>query len=486
MAITWGQRFKSEIQRGRSFYAAIFSSSWNSLGSMINTYDGVDPRNQAMRGVIARPASAADLVSAQPYLRNLIRNYERNSATVRACVEGLLANVVGHGIWLEPETGIEAVDDALREEWTDYCRDCFIDGMGIFEGESLAFRDVVTAGEALWRFVIDPDRRANGRIPLAVLPLESEWLGDSGNTVVGQNGTYVGGIDLDLYARAIAFNLTSPSGRQERVPARFIAHMFERRRALQIRGEPWFSPIVTTLKQEKDLVITELEAAKNSAGYAVAIKTVGGSPVNMDEKGSVVRDIQIGSVTELQPGEECQILKNDRPSQQIAPFRDMLRGDTSGAMRLSRRWLDRDISQGNYSAQRGDSIDQERLTGPVQTWFGHQSIGRLYKAVLPYLCARRGLPMQSDRYRLLPDGQAYIDPMKDAQASAFAIAAGLSDYEEEAGKKGGDYRKTWRKLAKQQVEAKAMGLNLQTGEGTFGEEPEKIDGEGAPPKNNKG
>ncbi|MBU6247142.1 MAG: phage portal protein [Xanthomonadaceae bacterium] len=462
MKPTFRQRVAQEMSRGRSFYGAIFSSSWNSLGSFINTYDAVDPRNQAMRGVIARPASAADLVTSQPYIRNLVRNFERNNPTVRAAVEGLVATVVGHGIWLEPDSGDDATDELIRPIWEDYCRDCFIDGINIFEGQNLAFRDVTTAGEAIWRFVIDDERRRRGRIPVAILPLESEWLGDSGNTVVGQDGTFVGGIELDDYSRAVAYMLNSPSGRTERVAARFVSHIFERRRSLQIRGEPWFSPIITTLKQEKDLVVTELEAAKNSAGYAVAITTNTPLPPDYDEKGSMSRDITIGSVTELMPNEGIEVIKSERPSQQIAPFRDMLRGDTAGAMRLSRRWLDRDISAGTYSAQRGDGIDQDRLTGPIQQWFGNQTIGRVYRFVLPYICAQLGIAPVSDRYRLLPDGQPYIDPQKDADASATAIAMGLSDYEEEAGRRGSDYRKTWRKLVKQRAEAKEMGLELGT------------------------
>jgi lambda family phage portal protein len=433
-----------------------------------------------MRGVIARPASAADLVSAQPYLRNLVRNYERNNSSIRAAEEGLVANIVGHGIWLEPEVD-EKYEQKIREQWISYCDDCSIDGMNIFELQTLACRDTIVAGEAIWRFVIDNSRLADGKIPMVVLPLESEWLGDSGNTVVGQTGTFVGGIELDEYARPTAYMLTAPSGRVERVRAKYVSHIFERRRALQIRGEPWFSPVLTTLKQEKDLVMTELEAAKNSAGYAVAIKQAGGTAPNLDEKGSLVRDIQIGSVVTLNPGEDIETIMNNRPSQQIAPFRDMLRGDFAGAMRVSRRWLDRDISQGNYSSQRGDNLDQERLTGPIQQWFGRQTIGRLYKTVLPYLCAKAGIPLQPCKYRLVPDGMAYVDPQKDAEASAFAIASGLSDYETECGKKGEDYRQVWTKLAKQQEEAKALGLQLQTPAGVaFGEDPSPPEPTAAP------
>jgi lambda family phage portal protein len=459
------------MNKGRGFFSAVFSSTWNSLGSWINTYDAVDPRNQTMRGVIARPASAADLVTSIPYIRNLCRNYERNNATVRAATEGLVANIVGSGIYIEPDTGDPDTDEKIRAEWLDYIRDCFMNGMGLYEAETLACREVIVAGEALWRPIIDMERVKAGRIPLCFLPLEPEWLGDSGQTIVGNNEGYVGGITLDDYARPVTYNLTTPSGKTERVPAKMMIHIFEKRRSLQIRGEPWFAPILNTLHQEKDLVVAELEAAKNTAGYAAAITTNGGIPYDVDEKGSPTRDINIGSVLELQPGENIQLLSHTRPSQQIKPFRDMLRGDESGALRIGRRWLDRDIGNANYSSMRADMMDNDRLLGPVRTWFGNQSAGMVYKMVLPYLAIKAGVKLPRNNYRLVPDGQPYVDPLKDAQAAASNIAFGLSTYEIEIGKRGGDYKAIWKKLAEEKALAEKLGIVLNDPSGgVFGEQ----------------
>jgi lambda family phage portal protein len=466
---TFSQRVAQELRGGRSLFSAIFTSSWNSLGSWLGTYDAADPRNVAMRGVIARPVSAADLAVSTPYIRNLCRNYERNNSTVRAMTEGIVANVVGSGIALEPDTGDPAVDEKIREVWDEYIRDCFVDGMGLYAGQTLAMRDTVVAGEAIWRFVVDATD--GDKIPLKILPLEAEWLGDSGQTVVGMNSGYVGGVKIDQLGRPISYSLYSPSGVMEEVPAAMVAHIFERRRALQIRGEPWYAPILTTLRQEKDLVTSELEAAKNTSGFAAAITTNGGLPPDMDEKGDVTRDIRLGSVLELQQGEDIKLLNHTRPSQQIAPFRDMLRGDMAGACRIGRRWIDRDVSQANYTSTRVDMLDQERLTGPVREWFGHATAGKLYEKVLPYLAIKAGVAMPRDNYRLVPDGQPYVDPLKDAQAAAMAIEFGLSTFEQEVGKRGGDYKQIWAKLAEEKKMLDKLGIVLHTPSGVpFGDE----------------
>lgn len=467
---SWAERYMAERRSGRNMFSAMFTSTWNSLGSMIGTYDATDPRNLAMRGTIARPTSAADLVNTQPVLRNLCRNLERNNTTVRAATEALVANVVGSGIALEPDTGDEVVDAKIRVEWNDFIRDCGINGECLYELQSLGFREVVVAGESLVRVVIDEARSKRDRIPLCVLPLEPEWLGAIGNTVTGNNEGFVGGIELDQYARPKTYHLTSPSGQIEKVPAEKIIHCFERRRALQIRGEPWFAPILTTIHQEKDLITAELEAAKNTAGFAAAITSHGGAPLDLDEKGSNVRNIQLGSVLDLLPGEDVKMLSHTRPSQQIAPFRDMLRGDEAGALRIGKRWLNRDISDANYSSMRADMLDNDRLLGPVREWYGHQYVGKLYKIVLPYLAIRAGVPVpKRDTYRLVPDGQPYVDPLKDAQAAAYNIAFGLSTYEKEIGKRGGDFKQVWTQLAKEVELAKSMGIALGNPLGTPGD-----------------
>ena len=459
---SFAERFVIEQKRGRSFLGALFTSTWNTLGVGSMAYDATDPRNSSLRGQFYRPTTHADLVNNIPALRNICRSFERNNSTVRAIVEGLVANVIGSGIGLEPDTGDDEVNDKIRAEWNKYIRYCGIDGTGLYQLQQVAFRDIVIGGEALARLVIEEDRNREKKIPLAILPLEPEWLGGDGMTLSAQNNTEMGGVILDDYGRPKAYRLMSPQGILEEIPARMVLHAFERRRSMQVRGEPWLAPILTTLRQEKDLVQIELEAAKNSSAYAVAIMTPGGQASEMDEMGRAVRNIQPGTVAELLPGEQIQMLQSNRPAQQIAEFRKMLRGDEAAACKLGQRWLDRDVSGANYSSMRADMLDQEKLIGPCREWFGHQYVGKLYKAVLPYLALKAGVSLPSSDYRLIPDGQPYVDPLKDAQAGAMAIAFGLSTFEEECGKRGKDWKQVMEQKKREEEFADSLDLSIQT------------------------
>ena len=109
---------------------------------------------------------------------------------------------------------------------------------------------------------------------------------------------------------------------------------------------------------------------------------------------------------------------------------------------------------------RADMLDTERLLGPVRVWFGRGTIGRAYQVVAPLLAARLGITLPNLKYRLLPDGQPYVDPQKDIRAAVDSIAGGLSNFESEISKRGGDYRKVWQQLKVEQEEAKALGLKI--------------------------
>jgi lambda family phage portal protein len=423
---------------------------------------GYDANNPTRRILNNRPGdrSAADLsLSELPALRAYARQLERNNPTARAACDATAALVVGSGIALEPDQPewSERQTEKVRKEWLDWCDTATVDGRSIYEAQAQGWRDTFTAGELLWRLVMDRERTARGDIGIAVLPLESEWLdAHSGAimTVLPDKSVKVGPIRLDIYGRPISYDLRNPesigSYQAETVRAADIIHVFEKRRSMQTRGESWLAPVIETLTQERDLVATELQAAKTGAAIGLAITSDYHADLDTTEDGDSedpAQSLRLGAVARMYPGEKVEPFMTTRPSQQIMPFRDGLRGDSAAALRTPQRFLDRDISRvGSYSAMRGDNQDEERLMGPVRDWYGHGTIGRCYREVLPFICAKVGVPMpRRIKYKLLPDGQPYVDPEKDIAAAQASINAGLSTKEQEVGKRGGD----WRAIAKQ-------------------------------------
>jgi lambda family phage portal protein len=448
----------------RSVLQSILSPVATSLaGFMGGGYNVLDPRRKIIdRGqMFANKATANQLLNGGlSQIRTYCRHLERNNPTAQAAVLALDALVIGSGIDLEPDTGDDATNGLVRKIFYDWMRSVAVDGSDIYQLQHTAMRECPVAGEWVWRIIPGGE----GPINLRVLPLEGEWLSDAEGASPANGCTMAAGVELDRYGTPVAYFLVPPEGgKPEKVAAASIIHGFEKKRSLQARGEPWFTPVIETLMNERDLVDVELKAATVTANIGLAIESEYHDAPDTDTHGSAddpVQALGLGSVVRLYPGEKVNAFHHTRPSQQIAPFRQMLRGDIAAALRIPQRFLDRDVSRANYSSMRADMLDTQRLLQPIREMVGHKTIGALYRIAAPYISAMIGTAIDPTRYRLLPDGQPYVDPVKDIRAATDAIAAGLSTWEAEIGARGGDYRQVWAQLAKEQKEAVALGIKL--------------------------
>lgn len=455
--------------------AAASAATWtaDTVLATSKNYDALDPSRKLIDRAIYQSKQQANEV-LNGGLRSLqyhCRHLERNNPTARAIIEGLTGLVVCTGISLEPNTGDPAIDDLVKAEWEKYIRHCAVDGRSLYELQDLGFREVVTVGESLWIDQIDPDLAAAGEIPLRILPLDSEWLEDSASSAPKDGITCANGLAIDSMGRTVGAYLANPSATKGKttffVPSERLNHCFEARRALQSRGEPWMAPVIETLILERKLVDAEIYAAQQTAALAIAITsemhdaldTGDEDPdADADDPAQILRP---GATVRLYPGESVEALGHTRPSQQIAPFRQMLRGDIAGCMRLPQRFLDRDVSRANYSSMRADMLDTQRLLDPVRQWWGECTAGRIYRKALPWILLKLGVTQQvSDDYKLIPDEVPYVDPQKDIPAALMSIWGGLSDYETEIGKRGGDRRKVWEQRRKEIEEAKGIDIKL--------------------------
>ena len=476
--LTVAKRWVSAPFKKRGLYDAVMATSDYFGVSGGGGYQVLDPQRKIINGLQRQLAtySANELASLSlPQLRAFCRKLERNNATARAAVEAGVACFVGTGIALEPDTGDKEMDKRISAEWKEWCEGCDVTGRrSLYDLQCEAFRSWFITGEHIWRFVVLEDLAQQGRVPLAILPLDSEWICSGVPDIKSATLTRVAGLELDKLGRPVAYHLCNPEmeglDAVERVPADQIAHGFEHRRALQNRGEPWLAPVIERIHQEGDLIDTELKAAINCSGIAVVITSDYHQPLddgsNDDQRTDgtstdPAQEIGIGSVARALPGEQVQAFSHNRPGQQIAPFTGLLRGSIAASCRVSRRFLDSDYSQANFSSQRADEADHQRLQAPVRESFGHATAGAAYLKALPYLCARAGVPVPKRKsYRLLPDGQAYVNPVDDIKAIGMAISQGLTTWEAEIAKRGGDRNAIWATLAKEYQEAEALGIKL--------------------------
>ncbi len=400
------------------------------------------------------------------------RQLERTSPIARGVVEGLKADIIGTGIDVEPDTGDEALNKRIRDEWLLWTECAGVDGTPLWEIQSMAASEWAVAGAIIHRYLILPERLQAGHLPLAILPLEPEWLSALPIEPVPLGHSFVRGKVIDRLGRVVAYDLQDPnqlasgwSMGGERVPAYEICHGYEKRRAFQAQGEPVLAPVIERIKQTDDIVAIELQAAKATAAPAVAI-TSDADPAGTTTTGESVTDIPAGATVRLLPGEGVSTIENKRPSQLIAPFMGAMIGSVAAACRVARKWLTKAYDGATYMNTRLEQLDSARQQRPVQQWMGRHIASSPYERLLPWILMRLGVEMPADpverrnlfKHKLMPDVPEYVDPLKDGEAAVQNIQSNLSTLQDECGKRGKDWRKVLAQRAEELKEMKRLNL----------------------------
>lgn len=421
----------------------------------------------------------ADLNNSIDRLRQRSRQAYRDYPAMRAGIDARVGIVIATGIDLEPNTGNEDDDKKLREVWRMYEEEVDASGQLHFkEMQRQAFRSSDLNGAACFQFVTldEPERL----IPLALHSFEADQLSSTQVKNIEKGNTFSQGVESNKFKKPIWYHIIDHPGdsglvgmqlhqKGERIAAEDIIHVFEQLRPGQTTGEPLGSTILQRIIQEEDLIEAELISAQIGSAFAVTISSeveeedaldmdeVEGES-NKDAAGNEVMSITAGAILKLNKGEKANTIQNTRPSQQIAPFRAMLRGDIAAAIGISRTDLDKDYSKANYSSMRSAMLDKRRLLTPIQNWFGRALVSRLYKRAFPLLAVRAGVDLakegtiqrkRQERHLLIPDGWEYVDPQKDIGAALMAIHGGLSNFKLEIGQRGRDMREVHEELSKE-------------------------------------
>ena len=461
--------------------------SWlNAIGYM-SAYNATDPDRLFLEGFLPRNATSDQTLNWN--LTNLVamlRQLERNNPSVKGLVEGWMADVVGTGIDVEPDTGDEKLNARIREEWQRWCECCTPCGKTLWEMQAQAMVEWCTGGGHFWRDTIIASRVDQDQIPYCMMPVEIEWLTLLPIKPIGKDSYFTRGIELDNYGRPIAYHVmdynllnqqglsTAWGGPGDVVPASQMIHGYQYRRPRQAHGEPLLSNVVERTYQDGKLVDVELKSSIAGSAVSGVIKTIDLQDWNStravtDQYGNITGTTQTAPVVEMQPGvfarltpgEDVTIAANPRPSQQIAPFRKGIRGDMAAGACSSQQWLDRDLAGVTYSSMRGDELITERIRKPKQQVFARYVATMPYERALPWILLKLGIVMPTNaavkrqlfRHKLMFDRPKYVDPEKDSKAADFQVKNGLSTIEEECAARGKDYRKIREQRQKEVTQA---------------------------------
>lgn len=430
------------------------------------------PRAQKW-GATSSIASAAvrDAARVRPRVRYLVMN----NAIARRLVDMAVAQLVGDGVAVRSEHPEEAVRKALDGAWTRWEDQADADGLRGFAGLIAAM---------VWSLIVDGEAFAHlesdesGALKIRLIPAE---MVDTGHSEMLGGGRYiVAGVEHDANGVRLAYHVRAArpsdpfaaSFERRRIPAEDMIHLFRPDESGQVRGASWLAPVVALLTDVDAYHDARLTQAKVAALLSGIIR---------DPDREVVKSLAGGAqgpladVT-LEPG-SFPVLGADAAIDAITPpsyddngrFVQTHLRMAAGVVGLSYEQLSGDLTGATYSSLRASAVDNRRL---LESWqwslFAHQVV-RPIRERWTRLRALSGVPELAGfaedpepflAHKIIMPCWPWVDPLKDAQAQALAVANGFKSRREVVAERGYAVEDIDAEIAADRERATRLGLAL--------------------------
>lgn len=361
--------------------------------------------------------------------------------------------------------------------------------LDVYGLQALGVRSLIGSGEVFLRRRPRSLRRGLP-VPLQVQIIESDYcpIFDADEREGMPEGNRIRqGIELNKFDDRVAYWMfkehpgesyigrTPAADQLIRVPASDVIHMFELKRAGQLRGVSGLAPVLARLRATGDFEDAVLDRQKLANLFTLFItKTLpeswedleldgSGLPKFYNSEGTPIVGLEPGISQELNPGED---VKFANPPEAGVGYGEYLRSTQLGTA----------AGQGlPYELYSGDIANvSDRTLRVVINEFRRYAEQRQWHTIIPQMCQRivewfadaavlsGELPLSAleelKSPEHVPHGWAYIHPVQDVQGKVLAINAGLTSRDREISAAGLDPRKidAERKAAKEREDS--LGL----------------------------
>jgi lambda family phage portal protein len=429
--------------------------------------------------------SDADSLRDLRELRARSRDLARNSPIGGGAIETQVTNVVGSGLRLisRINAGLLGLDEDQASAWQDnterefalWADSEYADATGqqcFDELQDLAFRSHLESGDS---FVVLPRiQRPNWPYTLALQIIEADRVCNEG--FKADTDTFTAGIERNDAGETVAVwicnrhpgrQLTTEGFKWTRIPLRGeqsgrrnVLHLMRKLRPGQTRGIPALAPIIEHLKQLTRYSTAEVDAAVNSAVFALFVKmdpNTFADVFNDDDQAAYMNNakrwdgtMKSGAAVNLLPGEEVQSPALGRPNPNFDPFVDAVMTQVGMALNIPKEVLTKHF-QSSYSAARAALLDAWRTFSIRRKWLAAKFCQPVYAEWLadavaggrisaPGFFADPAIRAAWCGAQWTGDGPGAIDPLKEVQAAKARVEMGLTTLPEEiASYDGGDW-----------------------------------------------
>jgi lambda family phage portal protein len=396
----------------------------------------------------------------------------------------------------------EAANVALEDGWTRWAESPTVDRQTSWcELEQQQQAAEPTDGEVLARLV--PGWRGN-RYRFALQPLDPDQLDVSLNREpTTEGGTrIVMGVELDDWGAPVAYHLLpnhpteyGPRGRPHLVvPAEDVIHDFHRARARfgQVRGEPWFAPVLADLHnlgKWREAYLWAARVASTKMGFITLDKDADTedlfAPAEDGADGEDGAEVEVDQAFEMIPGIVERLRKGETFDGFDPTFPNASYGEVEAAflrgiattMRLSYMSLSGDLNKTSFGSGRLGLLAERLVFQGLQRkritrWSRPVHRRWLESALLAGAIEINGrIPAVAEWERLQastwhPRSFPWIDPERDIDALLKEVGASVNSLTRVAAESGRDFETILRERAREVRLTREANVPVSLGGGT--------------------
>jgi len=433
------------------------------FGPASNAYKGAGMNRLLSDWIVSFLHIDDEIRGSARLLRLRARDLGRNNAYVKQFLVTTAVNVLGpHGIRLQAQVEnnngslARDVNDRIEAAWDKWSLRPTRDGkLSRVRFEHLLLKAVARDGEV---FVRMHRSFAGNEFRFALEAIDADMI-DLNYTLAPGRGPEVRlGVEVNADGAPTAYYMWDRPERAAgvaprtriRIPADEIIHLYDPDRANQTRGVTWLTSIMFPLRQLQGYTEAELVAARIAAAKMgfFSRKTGEGGPTPDGEDvdtSSLQMEVNPGTFEILPDGYGLETWSPDHPNAAFPAFLKANLREIATGMSMSYNALANDLEGVNYSSLRSGMLVEREFWRSVQTFWIDAFLTPVYAEWLNMALLSGALKLGTRDFRKflavkwVPRGWAWVDPLKDVQASVAAIQAGLTSRTQVLAEQGMDF-----------------------------------------------
>lgn len=403
--------------------------------------------------------------------------YCGGSNLATGAIKRLRTNTVGTGLHLKSTLNEEvlgitteearALEEKIEREFSHWTNstNCDIERIdNFYQLQQLTLLNVLLSGDC---FVLMPTTERKGSIyDLRICLIEADRVSTPDMKTI--DPLFCEGVEKNEVGEVVAYHISkfhplSFADRQprewvkvqafgEKTGRRNILQIMNRERIGQVRGVPFLSPVVETIKQLGRYTEAEVLAAVINGLFTVFIEKEGASDeapfgeavpeelqVDRGDEGSI--ELAPGAVIDLGEGEKANMVNPGRPNPNFDPFVMAVIKQIGAALEIPYEILIMAFSS-NYSASRAAILEFFKVVKMYRSWFVNDFCQPIYEEWLSEAVAKGRIsapgffydPIVKDAYCSAEwngPSAGQLDPKKEVEAAELRVQSGFSTRERE-------------------------------------------------------